>query len=82
MSIYRNEEYMEEDDRVNIIVEQDKYLYTMILMINGIDQTFEGELTFIATNEHGHDESKVLLNIEGTQTFDLNRIQFLNFFRT
>uniref|UniRef100_A0A914PAY8 Immunoglobulin I-set domain-containing protein n=1 Tax=Panagrolaimus davidi TaxID=227884 RepID=A0A914PAY8_9BILA len=69
MSIYRNEAYMEEDDRINIIVEKDKYLYTMILMIDSVDQTFEGEITFVATNEHGHDEAKVILNIEGSITW-------------
>uniref|UniRef100_A0A914Y9T4 Immunoglobulin I-set domain-containing protein n=1 Tax=Panagrolaimus superbus TaxID=310955 RepID=A0A914Y9T4_9BILA len=74
MSIYRNEAYMEEDDRINIIVEKDKYLYTMILMIDSIDQTFEGEITFVATNEHGHDEAKVILNIEEVeQKVDLTK---------
>lgn len=70
---------MEEDERITIIVERDKYLYSFIIMIDDIDLSFDGKLTFVATNEHGHDEAIALINVKGIVCLVSQKIVFVNF---
>ncbi|TKR69830.1 hypothetical protein L596_021931 [Steinernema carpocapsae] len=69
MSIYLNNKYMEETDDVQIVAEQDNYLYTMFLILSKVEkEEHEGVFSFVATNQLGHDKCTVTLNVSKEPT--------------
>lgn len=48
-----NDEHMEVDDRMQISVTNDKYLYSFVILIDNISISDAGKITFIASNEKG-----------------------------
>lgn len=69
MSIYQNREYMSDGDgNVHIFVERREYLYTIVVMIDEVDTSLNGVVTFVATNEHGFDEASVNITVFPFQT--------------
>uniref|UniRef100_A0A915ERH3 Ig-like domain-containing protein n=1 Tax=Ditylenchus dipsaci TaxID=166011 RepID=A0A915ERH3_9BILA len=62
MSIYQNQDYMQDDDNIHIFVDKENFLYSIFLIVDKVDESWDGQkLTFIATNEHGLDEASVFV---------------------
>ena len=64
LSVYKGEDFMHEDENVHVLIERDKLLYSILLLVDATDESWDGQkLTFIATNEHGFDEAVVTVKI-------------------
>jgi len=65
MSIYQNREYMSDGNgNVHIFVERQEYLYSIVVLVDKVNATFNGVVTFVATNEHGFDETSVNITVQ------------------
>lgn len=69
MSIYRGEDYMEESENMKIIVDNDKFAYTICLCIYNITADLAGQISLVASNEHGSDKCLLFIDVAGTFYF-------------
>ncbi|KAI6190035.1 hypothetical protein M3Y97_00073100 [Aphelenchoides bicaudatus] len=70
LSIYHGEDYMEESENLKIIVDKDRWAYTICLCIYNVSAQLSGQLSLVATNELGSD--KCLLFIDVSDAGKLN----------
>jgi hypothetical protein len=56
---------MAQTEHMQISVTNDRYLYSFIIVIDQVQLSDAGLLTFIATNEHGHAEATIDLSVKG-----------------
>ncbi|KAI1719915.1 immunoglobulin i-set domain-containing protein [Ditylenchus destructor] len=64
LSVYKGEDFMHEDENVHVIIERDQLLYSILLLVDATDESWDGQkLTFVATNEHGFDKAVVMVKM-------------------
>lgn len=61
LSVYVNNHHMDEDDRIQISVTNDKHLYSFTLIIDNVSLADAGILTFVASNGSGSSTTTVEL---------------------
>lgn len=73
---------MHEDENVMVLVERDNLLFSIVLIIEKVDESWakKQKLTFVATNQYGFDEAVVVLNTHTPK--NLNHLQGLSYFHS
>jgi hypothetical protein len=66
--MYHGKDYLEENDNMKIIIDKDKWAYTICLCIYNVTMALAGKITIVATNECGSDETVLFIDVEGLFT--------------
>lgn len=65
LSIYHGEDYLKENENLKIIVDKDRWGYTICLCIYNVTTELAGELSLIATNTVGSDKCLMFIEVVG-----------------
>lgn len=64
LSVYLNNEHMTEDERMQLSVTNENFMYCFVVFINDVLLSDSGTLTFVAFNEFGCSQTTVNLIVE------------------
>jgi hypothetical protein len=62
---------MKESENLKIIVDKDKCVYTICLCIYNVTADFNGQISLVATNEHGSDKCLIFLDVDGKKFYPI-----------
>lgn len=69
LSVYLNENYMEQTERIHLCVMNDNHMYSFVIVLDGAQLEDNGILSFVASNELGTSKASMKLTVLGKSSF-------------